>query len=99
MTTASELAAPSIGQLRNGAMTAFIGPAPIGPCEDGRDYDNLLMSVSSTLRPSDPLEDVWVREIVDVVWESFRLRRVKTAILKLEERDAVRSVIASLQSS
>jgi hypothetical protein len=31
------------------------------------------------VKPADILEDIWVREIVDLVWSAFRLRRFKTS--------------------
>ena len=35
----------------------------------------LLARISGTLQPADVLEDIWVRDVVDLAWEIMRLRR------------------------
>ena len=34
---------------------------------------NCLRSVSNAVRPTDFLEEIWVRDVVDVTWKIFRL--------------------------
>jgi hypothetical protein len=33
------------------------------------------------VKPADILEEIWVRDIVDLVWEAWRLRRLKAALM------------------
>jgi hypothetical protein len=55
------------------------GPPPLIEGEDAAAYDELLVRISAAVKPADILEDIWVREIVDLVWSAFRLRRFKTS--------------------
>jgi hypothetical protein len=70
---------------------AIFGPIPLLPGENAAAYDDLLARVSGNLKPSDIFEEIWVREIVDLIWESLRWRRhlvgfLATAIPKTLER-------------
>jgi hypothetical protein len=47
-----------------------------------RRYNDLLARVSGHLKPSDIIEEVWVREIVDLIWERLRWRRHQTGLIK-----------------
>jgi len=59
------------------AELAPFGPAPLIEGEDGAAYDELLARVSTAINPADILEDIWVRDLVDLLWEILRLRRLK----------------------
>jgi hypothetical protein len=52
----------------------IFGPPPLLKGEDAAAYDDLLARVSGNLKPSDTFEEIWVREIVDLIWERFRWR-------------------------
>jgi hypothetical protein len=62
------------------------GPAPLAEGEDGHAYDELLLRISAGVRPADILEEIWVRDVVDLTWEALRLRRLKAAILTMSAR-------------
>ena len=57
------------------------GPAPLIEGEDAGAYDELLIRISTAVRPADIFEEIWVRDIVDLVWEAFRLRRLKACLM------------------
>jgi hypothetical protein len=57
------------------------GPPPLIEGDDRAAYDALLAQISGAVKPSDILEDIWVRDIVDLVWEIFRLRRLKVDLM------------------
>jgi len=59
----------------------ILGPPPLLEGEDGALYDELLARISASVEPEDVLEEIWVRDVVDLVWETFRLRRLKAAYL------------------
>jgi hypothetical protein len=59
----------------------LFGPPPLIEGEDTQAYDELLTQISTAVRPADILEDIWVRDIVDLVWERFRLRRLKANLM------------------
>jgi hypothetical protein len=57
----------------------FAGPVRLVPGEHCAAYDELLARVTGILKPVDVLEEVWVRDVVDLVWEALRLRRLKAS--------------------
>jgi len=67
-------------EVKETRLTLF-GPPPLLPGEDTAAYDELLARVSGAVKPADVLEEIWVRDVVDLVWETFRLRRLKANLL------------------
>jgi hypothetical protein len=63
------------------ATLALLGAPPLIKGENARSYDELLARICDTLRPADSLEEIWVRDVVDLVWETFRLRRIKASLM------------------
>jgi hypothetical protein len=63
------------------ATLPLLGAPPLIRGEDARSYDELLARICDTLRPSDSLEEIWIRDVVDLIWETFRLRRIKASLL------------------
>jgi hypothetical protein len=51
--------------------------------ERAEDYDELLARVTGAVGPTDVIEAVWVRDIVDLIWEVQRRRRLKVSLLML----------------
>jgi hypothetical protein len=64
--------------------------------EDITLYDDLLTRFSTAIKPRDILEDIWVREVVDLVWEIFRLRRLKWTLLAAKAQEGLIRVLAPL---
>jgi hypothetical protein len=59
-------------------------------------YDELLTGISSTVKPADILEDIWVRDIVDLVWEGFRLRRLKVNLMTATAHKGLKEALTPL---
>ena len=59
----------------------IFGPPPLLDGESQEAYDTLLARVTGTVSPKDIIEEIWVHDIVDLVWEILRLRRLKVALL------------------
>jgi hypothetical protein len=57
------------------------GPPPLVEGDDRAAYEELLAQISAAVKPADILEDIWVHDIVDLVWEIFRLRRLKVNLM------------------
>jgi hypothetical protein len=72
------------------------GPAPLIEGEDAAAYDELLVRISSAVRPHDIFEEIWVRDIVDLVWEAFRLRRLKACLMTAGARSALARQLSPL---
>src|SRR5216684_1522309 len=79
MSTSNEIAlggaAPPLATL------ALLGAPPLIRGENARGYDELLGRICATLQPADSLEEIWIRDVVDLVWETFRLRRMKASMM------------------
>jgi hypothetical protein len=60
---------------------AFFGPPALLEGEDSEAYGDLLARVSAAIRPADILEEIWLRDFLDLAWEALRLRRLKAALV------------------
>jgi hypothetical protein len=52
--------------------------------------------VCETLQPSDVLEQIWVRDVVDLAWEVFRLRRLKADLMAAAAWEGMAKVLEPL---
>jgi hypothetical protein len=77
------------------------GAPPLIAGESAAAYEALLARVSNALNPADALEEIWIRDVVDLVWEVFRLRRLRAGLMKAAAREpqAVAKVEAALGSA
>jgi hypothetical protein len=62
---------------------------PLIQGEDEADYDDLLSKVTTAVAPTDVIEAMWVKDIVDLMWESQRLRRLKASLLMVARDKAI----------
>src|SRR4030081_3466140 len=60
---------------------ALAGPPPLIAGESPAGYDELLARVTATLQPSDVIEQMFIRDIVDLAWGGRRLRRLKANLM------------------
>jgi hypothetical protein len=60
---------------------ALAGTPPLVAGENPTSYDELLARVTATLQPADVVEQMFIREIVDLAWEVHRMRRLKTNLM------------------
>ncbi|MGZ5784150.1 MAG: hypothetical protein ACXWI3_12455 [Croceibacterium sp.] len=75
------------------AALAFLAPPPLIAGEDHAAYDDLLARISAALQPGDILEDIWVRDVVDMVWDALRLRRLKTQLLTASAYEGMHAIL------
>jgi hypothetical protein len=59
----------------------LLGPPPLLEGEDPAAYDALYERVKAAVEPGDALEEIWARDVVDLIWETLRLRRLKVKFL------------------
>jgi hypothetical protein len=59
----------------------FFGPPPLIAGEDQAQYEMMRDQISAAVRPLDFLEEIWVNDVVNLVWETQRLRRLRAALL------------------
>jgi hypothetical protein len=74
----------------------FMGPAPVLPGEDSAAYDDLLAQVSGSVKPSNIIEELWLRDYVDLTWEVLRMRRLKDSVIATELPTALRQTLRSI---
>jgi hypothetical protein len=72
---------------------ASFGPPPLLEGEDSKAYDELLARVSGKVAPTDVLEEIWVRDVVDYTWEAFRWRRLKTRLITSTGHQGIEAVL------
>jgi len=66
---------------------SLFGPPPLLEEEDAAAYDELAARMSSTVRPTDFIEEIWVRDLTDITWTRLRLRRMRAVFLSTEVAD------------
>src|SRR5215207_10190506 len=58
-----------------------LGPPVLLEGEDLAQYERLSAQVTAAVEPVDVIEVFWVRDVVDLLWEVLRLRRLKASLL------------------
>ncbi len=86
---------PTILRCRRASAKAFrrphlFGPPPILEGEDARAYNEVLDRVFRTVGPTDFIEEIWARDLVDVTWAMFRYRRLLAALMSDEVSEDVK---------
>jgi len=66
------------------------------PGEKEADCARLVARVVSAAKPRDTIEELLIRDVIDLSWEIGRLRRIKAGILKASMSDGVREVLDGL---
>ena len=56
----------------------------------------MLARVTTAVVPADIIEEFWVRDVVDLVWEALRLRRLKASLLVSSTAAGLREVLKPL---
>ena len=59
----------------------LLGPAPLLPNESIVDYEGLKARLRAKIVPRDVIEEIWLRDILDLQWEVLRMRRLKARLL------------------
>ena len=59
----------------------LLGPPPLLPSESLVDYEDLKARLRAKIAPQDVLEEIWLRDILDLQWEVLRMRRLKSRLL------------------
>jgi hypothetical protein len=72
------------------------GPPPLIEGECAADYETLLSRIANALQPADVLEEIWVRDVVDLSWEVFRLRRLKTQLMAANAHEGMAQLLKPL---
>jgi hypothetical protein len=60
---------------------SLLGPPAVTNHEDEAAYHELFARVSAAVKPRDFLEEIWLRDIADLTWETLRMRRLKAPFI------------------
>jgi hypothetical protein len=55
----------------------LLGTAPLLEDEDPQQYQALLSEIARTVKPANVMEWLWVKDIVDLTWDTIRYRWLK----------------------
>jgi hypothetical protein len=77
-------------------LTQILGPPPILASEDARTYEALQDRVRAAMAPADVIEELWVRDVVDLMWEALRLRRLKAKLMGAAKPQALSIILGGL---
>lgn len=64
--------------------------------EDAPPYEMLRARVAETVRPANVIEEILVREVVELVWETVRLRRQKAALINSSAKEGMQRLLFAL---
>ena len=67
--------------------------------EDEALYEKLLTQGTAAVAPTDVIEEFWVRDVVDLLWEAMRLRRLKASLLRSSAMQGLEEILAPLLRS
>jgi hypothetical protein len=71
-------------------------PRPLTIHEDPGHYDRLLALIVQDVKPRDIIEWIWVKDILDLVWEARRLRLYKVLVTRVRMRKAGGRLLAQV---
>jgi hypothetical protein len=71
----------------------FFGPPPLITGEDQAQYEAMRDRVSAAVEPRDFLEEIWVNDVVNLVWETQRLRRLRGALLQAAAPEGLHHIL------
>jgi hypothetical protein len=74
----------------------LFGPPPVISGEDPGAFLELLAGVRASVKPKGMIEDLLVRDCVEVIWEIRRLRRLKAALLQAAAYKGLKKVLTPL---
>jgi hypothetical protein len=77
MTDSVSASVPSIVQPDK--MSCF-GPPSLIDGEDAQAYDELVVRISTAIKPSDFIEEIFLRDVIDHTWDILRFRRIKAQL-------------------
>jgi hypothetical protein len=74
-------------------------PLPAPPLVSGEDaatYDQLAARIAAAVAPENVIEEIWVRDVVDLVWEVVRLRRLKAGLFTIGATDGMAALLGGI---
>jgi hypothetical protein len=67
--------------------------------EDPKQYDDLFKVLAEFYRPTDVLQWLGIKDLQDLIWEQFRLGRIKPGIIEAAQKKALVLLLASMSNT
>lgn len=77
-------------------LRSLLGPPPLLEGENANDYHALNAQIRSAVAPKDIIEEMWVRDVVDLFWETIRLRRLKAKLMRAAAHEGLDKLLQPL---
>jgi hypothetical protein len=74
----------------------LLGPPALITGEDPAAYEDLRARISAAVKPADFLEEIWVRDVVDLTWDTLRMRRLKVVMLTSTVSDRLKDLLTPM---
>jgi hypothetical protein len=68
---------------------------PLLGCERPEDYDAFFSAIASAEMPSDAIDWIQVKDVVDLAWEKLRERKMKVEIIKINQIEVICELLKS----
>ncbi len=78
-------------------LESLLGRRPSIEGEDATAYEALGARIRSAVEPRDVIEEIWIRDIVDNLWETLRLRRLKANMMRSSASEGLKKLLVHLQ--
>ena len=78
------------------ARVIAMAPAPVLMGEDEADYAGLAARVVGVSGPRDAIEELLLRDVIDLAWEILRLRRLEAGLLRASMSAGVSQVLETV---
>lgn len=82
--------------LKRSNILGLLGSAPVIGGENIHDYSALYERLVSAVDPTDTIEEIWIKDIADLIWELQRLRRFKAQMLRSLEYVGVDELLKAI---
>lgn len=86
-------AAAPLQQVIPADIRTLLGAAPLTNTEDAGAYERILTQTALAISPTNYIEWMWVKELVDLAWEAQRARRAIRTALALARKRAIREIL------
>jgi hypothetical protein len=91
-------AAPPEIQIHLSHLGPLLSHRPLVLGEDERLYDELLTNVTRSVKPQDLIEAIWVKDVVDEIWDAQRYRRLKASLLRTAAKEHLGGILRTAKN-
>src|SRR5690348_5091677 len=71
-------------------------PPALASGEDAATYDRLAARITAAVAPENVIEEIWVCDVADLVWDVMRLRRLKAGLFKVGAGDGMAKILRGI---